>query len=216
MALRKNKKANLRRSYSLFVEIGMVAALLLLILAFRMDLQPQRTLDFTPMDTEFIPMEDIQPTEIVPKPPPPPRPQVVVAVPDDTILPDDELNLDDPLDIGEMLTAGPPPEPDPEPEKEEDEPPFFLFPQEMPELIGKLNITYPEMARKAGIEGRVTVQFIVNELGSVTEAQVLRGIGGGCDEEALRIVREAKFKPGKQRGKAVKVKMSLPITFRLK
>ena len=64
--------------------------------------------------------------------------------------------------------------------------------------------------------GRVILQFIVDENGNVTEPAVVRGIGAGCDEEALRVVREAKFKPGKQRGKAVKVKMSLPITFKLK
>ena len=62
----------------------------------------------------------------------------------------------------------------------------------------------------------VIVQFIVDESGNVSEPAVVRGIGGGCDEEALRVVRQAKFRPGRQRGKAVKVKMSLPITFKLR
>ena len=60
------------------------------------------------------------------------------------------------------------------------------------------------------------LQFIVDEQGNVSDPIVTRGIGAGCDEEAVRAILEAKFKPGKQRGKAVKVKMSLPITFRLK
>jgi len=93
--------------------------------------------------------------------------------------------------------------------------------EDEPELIGSLGdlqkqIKYPEMARKAGIEGRVFIQFVVDENGFVTQAKVDKGIGGGCDEEALRVVRQARFTPGKQRNKAVKVRMSLPITFKLK
>jgi TonB family protein len=96
----------------------------------------------------------------------------------------------------------------------------FVVVEQMPTLIGGLHsiqqaIEYPTIAKKAGIEGRVFVQFIVDKDGSVRDAEVIRGIGAGCDEEALRVVREARFTPGKQRGKAVPVKMSLPITFRL-
>ncbi len=72
-----------------------------------------------------------------------------------------------------------------------------------------------EMASKAGIEGKVIIQFIVNEAGKVEDPRVIRGIGGGCDEEALRVVKQAEFQPGRQRGKPVRVQYSLPITFRL-
>jgi len=90
----------------------------------------------------------------------------------------------------------------------------------MPELIGGLGelqskIRYPEMARRAGIEGRVFIQFIVNEQGQVENPRVMRGIGGGADEEALRVVSQAQFKPGMQRGRPVRVQYSLPIFFRL-
>ena len=84
--------------------------------------------------------------------------------------------------------------------------------KKLPEAFPK----YPEIAKKAGVEGRVYLQFVVDEQGNVHDPIVTRGIGAGCDEEAIRAIREAKFKPGKQRGKAVKVKMSLPITFKLK
>lgn len=89
-----------------------------------------------------------------------------------------------------------------------------------PELIGGMealqrSIRYPETAREAGIEGRVFVQFVVDENGNVLDPVVTRGIGGGCDETALEAVRNAKFKPGKQQGLAVKVQYSLAITFRL-
>ena len=97
---------------------------------------------------------------------------------------------------------------------------FFVVVEEMPELIGGIEsianeITYPETARQAGIEGRVYVQFIVNEEGEVEHPRVIRGIGGGADEEALRVVSQAKFKPGLQRGQPVRVQFSLPIMFRL-
>ncbi|MEX0647151.1 MAG: TonB family protein [Balneolaceae bacterium] len=97
---------------------------------------------------------------------------------------------------------------------------YFVVVEDMPELIGGLSeiqqtIRYPEMARRAGIEGRVYVQFIVNENGDVERPRVIRGIGGGADEEAVRAVRQAKFKPGLQRGRPVRVQYSLPIFFRL-
>lgn len=97
---------------------------------------------------------------------------------------------------------------------------FFVVVENMPKLVGGIQgvqakVQYPEMAKRAGIEGRVTVQFIVNESGDVENAKILRGIGGGCDEEALAVVRGAKFEPGLQRGRPVRVQMSLPIVFRL-
>lgn len=113
----------------------------------------------------------------------------------------------------------PPTPPRPGSEMSDDED-YFVVVEEMPELIGGLaaiqrNIQYPEMARRAGIEGRVYVQFIVNENGDVEDSRVIRGIGGGADEEALRAVRQAKFKPGIQRGQPVRVQYSLPVVFRL-
>ena len=75
---------------------------------------------------------------------------------------------------------------------------------------------YPSQARRMGIEGRVFVQFVVDKQGNVTEVQSVKGIGAGCDEEAERVLRESpKFKPGKQRGRPVKVRMVLPIIFKL-
>ncbi len=220
MAIRKNPKADLRRTYGIFVEIGMVAALLLLILAFRANIERGEGMEIQTLEQEVVQMEEILQTKQIVKPPPPPRPPVPVEVPNDEIIEDDDLDLDASLDIEEPLANLPPPPP-PEEEEEEPEPEIFVVVEEMPDLIGGLGeiqkkIRYPEIARKAGVEGRVILQFIVDENGNVTEPAVVRGIGAGCDEEALRVVREAKFKPGKQRGKPVKVKMSLPITFKLK
>ena len=78
------------------------------------------------------------------------------------------------------------------------------------------NLKYPTQARRMGIEGTVYVVFVVNTDGTVQDVELLRGIGGGCDEEALRVVKGApKWTPGKQRGRPVRVRMRLPIRFKL-
>ena len=220
MAIRKNPKADLRRTYSLVVEIGMIASLLILIMAFRVNLNVGETMDIQQVEQEVVQMEEILQTKQIQKPPPPPRPPVPVEVPNDEILEDDDLDLDASLDIEEPLANLPPPPPAEE-EEEEEEPEFFEIVEEMPEIIGGIGnlqkqIKYPEMARKAGVDGRVYVQFVVDEQGNVHNAVVTRGRGAGLDQEALRVVRLAKFTPGRQRGKAVKVRMSLPINFKLR
>ena len=78
------------------------------------------------------------------------------------------------------------------------------------------NVKYPAQAQRMGLEGRVFVQFVVDQSGKLTSIEVMRGIGAGCDEEAIRVLENApRWEPGKQRGRAVKVRMVLPITFKL-
>jgi len=218
MALRKTDKADLRKRYPLFIEAGMVITLTLLIVAFRLDMTVNENFEVTLADQEVVQMEEMVQTQQIEKPPPPPRPPVPVEVPNDEVLEDDELDLDMSLDIDEVpdLPPPPPPKDDVEPEPE-----IFVIVEQSPELIGGLpglqkKIKYPEIAKKAGVEGRVFLQFVVDEQGNVHDPVVTRGIGAGCDEEAIKAILQAKFKPGRQRNVAVKVKMSLPITFKLK
>ena len=78
------------------------------------------------------------------------------------------------------------------------------------------NIRYPEQAKETNTEGRVTLKFVVNEDGAVSDIKVVRGIGAGCDEEAKRVLASMpRWKPGKQNGRAVKVYYTLPIMFKL-
>lgn len=119
--------------------------------------------------------------------------------------------------FADLKDEAPMPPPTPSESKEGD---FFVAVEDMPELKGGLadlqrEITYPEEAREAGIQGKVIIQFIVNEEGEVENPQVIQGIGGGADEEALRVVRMAEFEPGMQDGEPVRVQYSLPITFQL-
>ena len=106
-----------------------------------------------------------------------------------------------------------------EEKKIEEEPTFFLAVEEMPELIGGIKelqskIVYPKIAEKTGTEGKVIVQAVVDETGKVISANTIKGIGAGCDEVALDAVLNSKFKPGKQRGRNVKVQISIPIVFK--
>jgi len=102
----------------------------------------------------------------------------------------------------------------------ETEPTYFVAVEEMPEPLGGISeiqkkIVYPELARKAGIEGKVYILAFIDETGKVTDAKIIKGIGLGCDEAALNAVLDTKFKPGKQRGKPIKVQITIPITFKI-
>ena len=97
---------------------------------------------------------------------------------------------------------------------------FAVSAEQMPEPIGGLysiqeKIRYPEIAKRAGIEGKVFVQAFIDENGSVAETKVVKGIGAGCDEAALNAIKQSKFAPGKIRGKPVKVQVTIPIVFKL-
>jgi protein TonB len=122
------------------------------------------------------------------------------------------------LDVNEQVAAPPPPVKE---DKEEDTAPhFFVAVEEMPEPIGGIQaiqarIHYPEIAKRAGVQGRVFVKAFVNEKGIVEKVELIKGIGAGCDEEAMRAVKATRFKPGRQRGKPVKVQVSIPILFKL-
>jgi protein TonB len=101
-----------------------------------------------------------------------------------------------------------------------EEPTYFVAVEEMPEPIGGLQeiqskIEYPVIAKRVGIEGKVFVRAFVDETGVVTSAEVVKGIGGGCDEAALDAILKTKFNPGKQRGKPIKVQVTIPILFKL-
>ncbi|MDD2322952.1 MAG: energy transducer TonB, partial [Bacteroidales bacterium] len=102
---------------------------------------------------------------------------------------------------------------------------IFLVVENQPEFPGgeaarlkylSENIEYPQMAKESGIQGIVFVTFVVEPNGSISNVAILRGIGGGCDEEAVRVVQNMpSWKPGKQRGRPVRVRFNMPIKFTL-
>ena len=111
-------------------------------------------------------------------------------------------------------------------EEKPKEPEIFTFVEQQPEFPGgagamneflQSNIQYPEIARRAGIEGKVFVQFVVDPKGDISQVAVVRGIGGGCDEEAKRVVNAMpRWRPGRQNGQPVSVRYTVQVTFKLR
>jgi len=211
----KKQKADLRATYKLTVEISIIISLAILILAFKFfpHLEDKGLAIQGPQ--ELFTVEDIQQTKQENRPPPPPKPPIPIEAPADDVLEDIEIE-DTEIDFNAEIQAPPPPK-----QKIEEEPTYFVAVEEMPTPIGGIRaiqekIVYPEIAKRAGVEGKVYVLAFVNEQGIVTKAQIIKGIGAGCDEAALDAVLKTKFTPGKQRGKPVKVQVSIPIVFKLK
>lgn len=207
-----------RREYLLMGQVGVIMALTLSIGAFRVNFDAAETLAYVMPDQEVVQMEEILQTTQLEKPPPPPRPPVPVEVPNDEILDDIELDLDVSLDLDEMIVDLPPPPA--EPAMEEDEEEIFLVVEKMPEIIGGLGelykyVKYPEVARKAGIEGTVVVQIVVTPEGKPSQPTVLRGVHELLDKEAMQGVMQLRFKPAMQRARAVPVYMTIPVRFDL-
>ena len=97
---------------------------------------------------------------------------------------------------------------------------IYLMCEKMPELVGGMEalqkkIRYPLQAKSLGVQGVVYVQSIINEKGKIIKPKVVKKLGAGCDEEAIRVLNKSKFKPGYVKGKPVKVRFTLPIFFRL-
>ena len=162
-----------------------------------------------------------------PPPPPPPAPavaEVLTVVEDDVQLDDvDILSSEDDASTAQVQTYTPPAVV--EEEEEESAQQIFTVVEEMPEFPGgqgallqylSKSIKYPVIAQENGIQGRVSCSFVVEKDGSVTDVQVLRGVDPSLDKEAIRVITAMpKWKPGKQRGKPVRVKYTVPVTFRL-
>ena len=144
----------------------------------------------------------------------------IQVVEDDVEVDDVEINAE--VDQNEVIEEYIAPEVE---EEEVVEAEIFTIVEEMPDFPGGVaklqeylvkNIKYPQMARESGIQGRVFVNFVVEPDGSVSHVNVMRSLGGGCDEEAMRVVKAMpKWKPGKQRGKPVRVSYILPVNFKL-
>ncbi|WP_340103423.1 energy transducer TonB [Rhodohalobacter sp. 8-1] len=217
----RDPKVDLRKYYTIFFEVGLIITLMVFIGLTRMNFVPSDEQDFVLQTQDVVEMEEIIQTKQREMVPPPPRPPVPVAVPNDVIIEDVDIDINAELDLSADGYLPPPPKSKEEEVEDEPEQDFFIAVEKMPEIIGGMKgiqerIQYPELAVKANIQGRVYVQFIVNENGEVEDPVVLRGIGGGCDQEAVRVIKETKFSPGMQRGRPVRVRYSLPIIFMLR
>ena len=225
MEEKKSPKANLENKKLMFIQIGMIISLLVAWLAFEHKSYDKREIDPSLLNREVVIDEEMveitkqeeqkpQPVEV------PKQTTQLEIVNDDVETEDIEINAD--VQKDEVIEEYVAPE---VVEEEVVEQEIFQIVEEMPSFPGgegKLleyvatHIKYPQIARETGIQGRVFVGFVVEPDGSISNVKLLRGIGGGCDEEAMRVIKSLpKWKPGKQRGKAVRVSYQIPVLFKL-
>ncbi len=214
MPVIKHYKADLRARYSRNLKLSIIIAITLLIAAFKFSPTESKLEVEVPQPQDIIKIEDILSTVQKPKPPKPPAPPEIIGIED--VISDLELDNVE-IDIDAQLTQPPPPDPT----KVVDEDLIFVWSEVMPQPIGGIKaiqekVHYTEIARLAGIEGTVVIEAVIDKEGNVIDAKIIRDIGGGLGESAINAVRTTKFTPGKQRGKPVKVKITIPIKFVLR
>mgnify|MGYP002516962480 CR=1 FL=1 len=224
MQIKKSQHASLEDKKIIYVLMGFVFVLSLCYVA--LEWTEQEVTKYEVMDDEFLFEEEVeiqQTTQETPPPPPPPAVQeveVLNVVEDNVETESIEINTED--DKEEVVIAAPVEAP----EEEEEEEVIFVVVESMPEFPGGAqammryiaeNIKYPVIAQENGIQGRVICQFVVEKDGKVSDIQVVRSSGeASLDKEAQRVIGSMpKWKPGKQRGKPVRVKYTLPVNFRL-
>ncbi|MBU0765294.1 MAG: energy transducer TonB [Bacteroidetes bacterium] len=224
MELKKSSKANLEKKKGIFLQLGLIAAIGIVIVMFEWTFyaKSENTLgelgDIT-VEEEIIPItrqEDI-------KPPPPPPSQVVevLNIVEDDVEIENELEIEDSEADEEMEVEIVEIE---EEEESEEVLPFAVI-EDKPEFPGgdealmkflQSETKYPVIARENGIEGRVFVEFVIEKDGSVSDVKIKRGVDALLDQEAIRVVNSMpKWKPGKQRGKPVRVQYLVPLNFKL-
>ena len=216
MEPKKNPDISLEKKKGLFFQIGLVITLVIVLGAFEWKSYDKVAynlgqLNLDDLEEEIIP---ITKQEVKPPPPPPPPPEIIEIVEDDVEI-EDEIEIED-TESDEDVEI--------EIEEEDDEE-FFMVVENMPEFPGgdlglmkyiQKNVKYPAIAKEYNITGKVYVSFIVDKKGSVTNVKIVRGVDKNLDAEAMRVVKSLpKYKPGKQRGKSVRVMFTIPINFTL-
>jgi protein TonB len=230
MEIKKSEKASLENKRLLFTEIGLVVALLIVYLGF----------NWSSKDAKVAVLEDT--TQVVAEeemiaiqnelPPPPPEAPSIPFLSDVIDNVEDDIKLDDDLfinleDNNQAIEIQDYKEAEVEEEEVEEEAIPFQLVEQKPSFNGgdanefskwvNSRLVYPEIAKENGVQGRVTLQFTVEADGRVTNVRVLRGVDESLDKEAVRVVSSSpKWKPGKQRDRAVKVTYTFPVIFQLR
>lgn len=224
MDRRKTPKTELESKRTIFLQLGLIFTLALVLLAFEWKSYDRTVYDLGEREDVDVMEEVILNTkqEVKPPPPKPPPQTTILNIVEDDIEVDLDIEIDAEADELTEIEEYIPVEMD---EEESGEAEIFTVVEESPGFPGgdiarirylQENIRYPQMARESGIQGTVYVTFVVEKDGRVTDVRILRGIGGGCDEEAIRVINAMpRWNPGKQRGKPVRVQFNMPIKFTL-
>ena len=228
MENKKTPKADLENKKSTWLLVGYVIVLAFMFIAFewtKRDIKIDTSQAITDLvfEEEIIPITE-QPEQAAPPPPPaaPPIAETLTIVEDDADVEETTIATSEETNQAVEIKYVPVAVEEEEPEEQT----IFEVVEQMPEfpnggMAGLMqylskNIKYPTIAQENGTQGRVTVQFVVNRDGSIVDAKVLRGVDPYLDKEAIRVISSMpKWKPGMQRGKAVRVKYTVPVMFRL-
>ena len=227
MEVKKSPKADLEGKKSTGLLIGYVLALAVMFIAFEWSerdkvINIDTGLSEVLFEEEMIPITEQEEQKAPPPPPEAPKAEEIIEIAEnDADVEETTIQASDETDKAVEVKYVPV-----EVEEEEvEEQQIFQVVEEMPEFPGGMgecmkwlskNMKYPTISQENGVQGRVIVQFVVNRDGSIVDATVARGVDPYLDKEALRVVGlMPKWKPGKQRGKAVRVKYTLPVMFRL-
>ena len=229
MEVKKSQKASLENKRFLFVEIGLVLALLITLGALEWSSKEKQEASLLAENTEIIEEEMVPITQETPPPPPevakiPVLSDQIDIIDDDIKVNDNILNLEDDSNLGVEIQDYV--EEVKEEVVEEETIPFQLV-EEKPKFQGgdandfskwvNQRLVYPEVAKENGVQGRVMLQFTVKTDGSVSDVKVLRGVDPSLDKEAVRVVSMSpKWTPGKQRDRKVKVTYTFPVIFQLR
>jgi protein TonB len=215
MVRKKNPEADLKLRYNRVIELGLVASLVICIVLFQAFKKfEQREIEEQTVDIK-IEVAEIPPTEQSKLPPPPSRPAVPIESESDDIPEDETIEVTD-LDLSEL------PPPPPPPTTDDEAATIFVPFDDPPQPIGgfaaiQRNLVYPEIARKAGVEGRVMVHVQIDEKGKVVNTRILQSLGNnGCDDAAIAAIKKVRWKPAMQRDRPVKVWVAIPVVFKLK
>lgn len=199
---------SLKFKYPVVIRSAMLLSVILLILTFLVYPRYLGLIELEDVELQEIIIENIPQTQQIEKPPPPARPSVPVESEDEDIA--DDLTIEETdLDSFEAWDAPPPPPDGPRVK--------FIPYDDPPQPLSSIRPVYPEIAQEAGIEGTVVVQVFVDKKGRVQDTLVLKGIPNtGLDEAAVAAIKKTRFRPARQRERAVGVWISIPVNFRLK
>ena len=198
----------LKAKYPIVVRLTTLLGISLVILNFLLFPRFGNSLEFEDIEQVIIENIDIPQTQQIDNTPPPARPSIPVPSDDEDIA--DDLTLDE-LDFDDFSNMDAPPPPPSGPKV------VFIPYDDPPVAMSPIRPRYPEIAQEAGIEGVVVVQAFIDEKGRVKETLILKGVPNtGLDEAAMEAIRKTRFRPAKQRERAVGVWISIPVNFRLK
>ena len=198
----------LKAKYPIVVRLTTLLGISLVILNFLLFPRFGNTLEFEDIEQVIIENIDIPQTQQIDNTPPPARPSIPVPSDDEDIA--DDLTLDE-LDFDDFSNLDAPPPPPSGPKV------VFIPYDDPPVAMSPIRPRYPEIAQEAGIEGVVVVQAFIDDKGRVKETLILKGVPNtGLDEAAMEAIRKTRFRPAKQRERAVGVWISIPVNFRLK